>query len=96
MMDCAARHGIFFICMTNTKGVNLETEGIPEATRALGLERTVKKFAGEYHYQKLRQSGAFDLLQKCLELDADKRISAKDAVHHPFFEPVRSRYASYF
>jgi serine/threonine protein kinase len=38
---------------------------------------------------KIHDSLAFDLLDKMLELDHTKRISATDALSHPFFDEIR-------
>lgn len=38
---------------------------------------------------KLIDRDAFDLLDKMLELDHTKRISAKDALNHPFFNSIK-------
>ena len=37
---------------------------------------------------KIQDDSAFDLLDKMLELDHTKRITAKDALNHPFFNDV--------
>ncbi len=39
---------------------------------------------------KIHDSNAFDLLDKMLELDHTKRISAKDALNHPFFNDTEA------
>ena len=38
---------------------------------------------------KIHDNLAFDLLDRMLELDHTKRISAKDALQHPFFDDIR-------
>ena len=37
---------------------------------------------------KIKDEHTFDLLEKMLELDHTKRISAKDALNHPFFNSI--------
>ena len=63
--------------MKNPRFIGLK---VPEVARPETLER---------RYRNKLSAKALDFMQKCLQLDPNDRMTAEEAVNHPYFEGLR-------
>lgn len=83
-MDCYTSQNAYVSDLDRTFDTNIKT--IPRQAKSL---YSICQSFNEERFKCWEEDdikNAIDLLQKCLTLDCDKRITAEDALGHPFFD----------
>lgn len=87
----AFKYGESFICSYEKKTTDLKEICMTLRTnmiKSLSANRSKKRFS-EKEILSIEQEfseSAYDLLKKLLDLDCEKRLSAENALKHPFFK----------